>query len=130
MVRDKAKPPDSSITGDPGHVLLHTEYFAVAPPCSCLLSRAQMATILTSLTKLVLSETPGLALNSVRDFPVLRVLDLCRCESLTPAALQPAAESCGQLEVLLLDGCHMLSSLKLTMPHLQVRQMGWVASRI
>jgi hypothetical protein len=80
----------------------------------------QMASSLTALTKLVLSDTPGLSLSNVRDFPSLRLLDLCRCESLTPAALQPAAESCGQLEALLLDGCHMLTTLKLTMPHLKV----------
>jgi hypothetical protein len=82
-----------------------------------------MPSTLTSLTKLVLSDTPGLSLNNVRDFSSLRVLDLSRCESLTPAALQPAAESCGQLETLLLDGCHMLTTLKLTMPHLQVSSL-------
>jgi hypothetical protein len=88
-----------------------------------LLSRLlllQMASTLTQLSKLVLSDTPGLSLNNVRDFPCLRLLDLSRCESLTPAALQPAAESCGQLQTLLLDGCHMLTTLKLTIPHLQV----------
>ncbi|WIA32287.1 hypothetical protein OEZ86_003133 [Tetradesmus obliquus] len=79
----------------------------------------EMASSLTVLTKLVLSDTPGLSLSNVRDFPSLRLLDLSRCESLTPAALQPAAESCEQLEELLLDGCHMLTTLKLTMPHLK-----------
>jgi hypothetical protein len=92
----------------------------------------QVASSLTELTKLVLSDTPGLSLNNVRDFPSLRLLDLSRCDSLTAAALQPMAESCGQLQTLLLDGCHALTSLKLAIPHLQVNRLScpWLTCKL
>eukprot|EP00878_Enallax_costatus_P027057 GHUV01029092.1.p1 GENE.GHUV01029092.1~~GHUV01029092.1.p1 ORF type:complete len:271 (-),score=63.14 GHUV01029092.1:103-915(-) len=80
----------------------------------------QMATVLSSLTQLVLAETPGMTLTNVRGFPSLRVLDLSRVESLTPASLQAAVESFTALEQLLLDNCHTLATLKLNMPHLRV----------
>lgn len=79
-----------------------------------------MATVLTLLTQLVLAETPGMTLTSVRGFPSLRVLDLSRVESLTAANLQAAVESFTALEVLLLDNCHTLATLKINMPHLRV----------
>eukprot|EP00878_Enallax_costatus_P019620 GHUV01020703.1.p1 GENE.GHUV01020703.1~~GHUV01020703.1.p1 ORF type:complete len:1080 (+),score=326.09 GHUV01020703.1:391-3630(+) len=79
----------------------------------------EMATVLSSLTQLVLAETPGMTLTNVRGFPSLRVLDLSRVESLTPASLQAAVESFTALEQLLLDNCHTLATLKLNMPHLR-----------
>lgn len=84
----------------------------------------QMAALLTSLTQLVLAETPGLTLTNVRGFPSLRVLDLSRCEGLTPAGVQPALESFTALQVLLMDNCHTLSALKLNLPHLKVGNRG------
>lgn len=97
------------------------QYCELAVMYHVLCGMLQVATTLTALTKLVLADTPGLSLSSVRGFPSLRFLDLCRCESVAPGALQSAVESCGRLQTLLLDGCHLLPSLKLTAPHLQVR---------
>lgn len=96
----------------------------MAVPCLRCLQHAhthtQMGMLLTQLTQLVLSDTAGLSLAGVRDFPALRALDLSRCESVTAATLQPALESMTELAVLTLDCCHMLTSLRLNMPALQV----------
>ena len=81
----------------------------------------QLARVLTGLTSLSLVDTPGLSMSGVRDIMSSLVhLDLSRCQSVTSATLQPALDTCLALQTLSLDSCYMLTSLKLTMPAMQV----------
>ncbi len=55
----------------------------------------------------------------VRDFRTLRVLSMCNCDTVAPAVLTPALESCLCLEELALDSCPLLNQLALSLPRLR-----------
>lgn len=82
-------------------------------------SPAQLAVSCTELAALNLSACAGVTLAGVRDFKLLRVLDLSGsgvlCEALTGAL-----ESCHALEEVVLDHCQALDSLSLRMSGLKV----------
>lgn len=53
----------------------------------------QLGTSLVELTQLDMSHVTGITFASVQGFPVLRRLDLSRCDQLNPGALATALES-------------------------------------